>query len=157
MTLSRMSADQAGAAAALIRQTIESLSYYNERAKQEELAKYGARELEQLTAEDPDSVLLATSDGELVGFCVSRYDDGLIWLSWFGVRSSHRRAGIGAKLLTALAETLPRRRAHKVWCDTRTANEASAQVLTRAGFQRLAELRNHWYGQDFYLWEWLPR
>jgi hypothetical protein len=29
-------------------------------------------------------------------------------------------------------------------------------VRKRAGFRRIATLTNHWFGQDYYLWEWYP-
>lgn len=156
VTVSPMQSDEAGHAARIIQSVIESLPYYNDRAKAEELAKYSETELQALNRLDPDSVLLARIDGTIVGFCLSRYDDGVIWLSWFGVVEGCRQQGVGRALLDALAATLPRRRAHKVWCDTRTENVRSQQVLERAGFRRIVQIANHWYGQDFILWEWYP-
>lgn len=144
------------ALAALMRDTIQPLSFYNERARRAELARYTAEGLCALVATDPQSVLVARDGDALVGFCVSRFDDGTIWLSWFGTAARARGRGIGAALLAALAETLPSRRAHKIWCDSRVANTRSQTVLERAGFRRIATLTNHWYGQDYYLWEWYP-
>jgi ribosomal protein S18 acetylase RimI-like enzyme len=144
------------ALAALMRETIEPLSLYNARARSAELARYTADGLQAMVAEDPQSVLVARDGASLVGFCVSRYDDGTVWLSWFGTAALARGRGIGAALLAALAETLPSRHAHKVWCDSRVENTRSASVLERAGFRRIATLTNHWYGQDYYLWEWYP-
>ena len=149
----RLRPTQAELAARLIKSVIEAIPYYNERAKHEETAKYGSQNLLALAQEDPDSVLLALISSEPVGFCLSRYDDGLLWLSWFGVMPSYRRRGIGKALLDSLALTAPARRAHKLWCDTRTENIQSATLLANAGFEKICELRNHWYGQDFYLWQ----
>ncbi len=142
--------------AALMRSTIEGLSYYNERAKDAELAKYTAAGLRALRDSDSHAVLVARDDRGLIGFCVSRYDDGTIWLSWFGTAARVRRQGVAAALLQALAKTLPARNAHKIWCDSRVDNVESASVLERAGFRRIATLTNHWFGQDYYLWEWYP-
>lgn len=144
------------AVAALIKVTIESLSYYNERARRAELAKHSADGLHRLVAEDPQAVLVARDGCGPIGFCVSRYDDGTIWLAWFGTDARARGRGVGASLLAALAKTLPSRHAHKVWCDTRVDNTQSQSVLAHAGFRRIATLTNHWYGQDFFLWEWYP-
>jgi ribosomal protein S18 acetylase RimI-like enzyme len=141
---------------ALMRDTIQPLSYYNERARRAELAKYAASGLRVLVAEDPQAVLVARDSTGLIGFCVSRYDDGTVWLAWFGTVSRARGRGVGASLLAALATTLPSRHAHKIWCDSRVDNTQSQSVLERAGFRRIATLSNHWYEQDYYLWEWYP-
>jgi ribosomal protein S18 acetylase RimI-like enzyme len=143
--------------AAAVESAISSLTYYNDRAKREELAKYSEAELRNMSEADVNSVLLARIDGKVAGFCLSRYDDGLIWLSWFGVIEEYRKRGIGRALLEGLERTLLERNAHKIWCDTRTENVRSQHVLEHAGFNRIVSLVNHWYGQDFILWEWSPR
>jgi ribosomal protein S18 acetylase RimI-like enzyme len=140
--------------ATLMRETIQPLSCYNGRAIRAELTKYTAEKLRALAAREPHAVLVARDGGGLTGFCVSRYDDGTIWLSWFGTALRARGRGIGASLLAALAATLPSRHAHKIWCDSRTDNTESKSVLTRAGYRQIATLTNHWYGQDYYLWEY---
>lgn len=144
------------ALAALIDDTIRPLAYYNERARGAELARYTAAGLRALVAGDPQAVLVARDAGGLTGFCVSRFDDGTIWLSWFGTAARARGHGIGAALLAALAGTLPSRDAHKIWCDSRVDNAESNSVLERFGFRRIVTLTNHWYGQDYYLWDFLP-
>ena len=155
-TIGNVAEHEMDALAVLMRETIEPLSFYNKRARRAELARYTARGLGALAAADPQSVLVARDGDALVGFCVSRFDDGTIWLSWFGTAAHARGRGIGAALLAALAETLATRHAHKIWCDSRVENTRSRSVLERAGFQRIATLTNHWYGQDYYLWEWYP-
>jgi ribosomal protein S18 acetylase RimI-like enzyme len=155
-TISVMRSEEAESLSATIRELISGLTYYNERARHEECAKHGARELLAIAAEDPFAILVARVAGDVAGFCITRYDDGLIWVSWFGVLPSHRRKGIGERLLREVAHTMSQRRAHKVWCDTRTANETAKGVLRRVGFEELVTLTNHWYGQDFILWEWYP-
>ena len=144
------------ALASLMRETIEPLAYYNERARRAELARYTADGLRALAAGDPQAVLVARDHDGLTGFCVSRFDDGTIWLSWFGTAARARGRGVGAALLSALGQTLAARDAHKIWCDSRVDNVASRSVLERAGYRRVAELTNHWFGQDYFLWEWYP-
>jgi ribosomal protein S18 acetylase RimI-like enzyme len=144
------------ALAALMRVTIEPLAYYNEKAIRAEMTKYTAAALRALATDDPNAVLVSRDADGLTGFCLSRFDDGTVWLSWFGTAGRARRTGVGAALLAALAGTLSVRDAHKVWCDSRTDNKESKSVLERAGFQRIATLTNHWYGQDYFLWEWYP-
>jgi ribosomal protein S18 acetylase RimI-like enzyme len=150
-----MSTAEAPSVSALIEQIITSLEYYNERAKTSEINKYRPHCLIELMREFPDAVLIADDNGKCVGFCVSDYDDGVIWLAWFGVAATYRRQGIGRALLAALEERARNRGIHKIWCDCRTTNRASQQVLADTGFTVICEVKNHWYGQDFLLLEQL--
>jgi ribosomal protein S18 acetylase RimI-like enzyme len=147
-----MKTSEAEALSSLFRQVVTLLPYYNETAKNSEIKKYSPRLLRESTAADPESALVAKQDGQLLGFCLSRYDDGLIWLEWFGVHPAHRRKGVASALLRAL-EKKARKRTHKIWCDCRTENGPSIEILTAHQYQQLCTLRNHWYGQDFILWE----
>lgn len=151
-----VAAHEFDALAKLMRDTIEPLVYYNERAIAAELTKYTAEKLRAMAGEDPNAILVARDRDGLGGFCISRFDDGTVWLAWFGTAAHARGRGIGAALLSALASTLPPRNAHKIWCDSRVDNVESKSVLERAGYKRIATLVNHWYGQDYYLWEWYP-
>jgi ribosomal protein S18 acetylase RimI-like enzyme len=154
--IGRIAEHEIDALAALMRDTIQPLVYYNERAIRAEFDKYTADKLRALVADDPHAAIVARDSDGLTGFCISRFDDGTIWLSWFGTALRARDRGVGAALLAALANTLPSRHAHKIWCDSRTDNKESKSVLERAGYHRIATLANHWYGQDYFLWEWYP-
>lgn len=156
VNIDRMPAHAAEQISSLMNEVIQSLPYYNERARREETAKYTASHLVSYVSDDPDAVLVAWQEATPIGFCVSRYDDGVVWLSWFGVAASARGLGVGTRMVRALLQTLASRGAHKLWCDTRTDNKGSQIVLERMGFARIARLDNHWYGQDFFLWEKYP-
>jgi RimJ/RimL family protein N-acetyltransferase len=149
----RLSPRWSRATSNVIRQLISGLAYYNSRAREEELAKHTATKLLMMSSDDRDSVLLARHNKQIIGFCLSRYDDGVIWLSWFGVVAEWRNRGVGALLLKALEKTVAPRNCHKIWCDTRVSNHISQRVLRQAGYKKIAKLRRHWYGQDFYLWQ----
>lgn len=137
----------------LIKSVISPLQYYSEAAKYAECAKYTPEGLDELVAGDHYSVLVARTTSNLIGFCISRYDDGVIWLAWFGVETKHRRGGVGSALLQQLEVTARARNCTKIWCDTRTENTGSQRVLERAGYSRLCTLKDHWYGHDYHLWE----
>ncbi len=151
--IGRMRETEAESLSSLFTQVVSALPYYNDLAKRSEIAKYSSQALRDAALLDPDSVLVARIESELVGFCLSRNDDGLIWLSWFGVDAAHRRKGIGAALIESLEATVRSGRSHKIWCDCRTENEASKTLLNKHAYQQLCIVRNHWYGQDFILWE----
>jgi RimJ/RimL family protein N-acetyltransferase len=148
-----MNDHEADIVASVFREIVSGLLYYNLEARQSEIEKYSAPHLRAYVAEDPGSVLVARLDGAIVGICISRFDDSLIWLSWFLVDSRYRGRGIGASLIATLEESVRGRGIHKIWCDCRTENRESKTVLTRSGFLPLCTVRNHWYRQDFILWE----
>lgn len=137
----------------MFRQIVTCLPYYNEFAKRSEIAKYSPEQLRALESETPNSVLVARDGRKLAGFCFNKDDDSLVWLAWFGVHPSYRRRGLGLALLQKLEEVARERNSHKIWCDCRTENEASKVVLSNYGYVELCTVRNHWYGQDFILWE----
>ena len=143
-----------GPIAALVRAVIAAVPYYNAEAIAAELAKYDEPHLRALLGADPYAILIARDEDGLTGFCVSRWDDATIWLSWFGVAARARGRGVGTALIAALKASLPARRAHKIWCDSRTENVESIATLERAGFRRLTTLTDHWFHQDYFLWEW---
>ena len=155
-TIGPVAAHEIDALAALMREVIQPLAYYNAVAQRAELEKYGPEELRALATSDHLAVLVARDADGLTGFCISGDDDGTVWLYWFGVASRARGRGIGLALLAALGASIVNRGAHKVWCDSRTDNRESIAVLERTGFHRVATLTNHWHRQDYFLWEWYP-
>lgn len=153
ITIKRMDGEDAYEVSNLISDMISSLTYYNEFARQSEIEKYRAFKLLEMIESDEDSVLIAKQKERVVGFCLTYYDDGLIWLSWIGVHKDSRRCGLAQMLLLEMEKTVRPRGAHKIWCDCRTDNEPSKALLTRLGYKQICNVNNHWYGQDFILWE----
>ena len=139
--------------AKLFREILAELPYYNDIAKRDEAKKYSPANLRKMVKKDKYSVLIAKNGNEIIGFCFSYFDDYTIWIDWLGVKKEERRKGIGEALLNAVIADANKRTAHKVWCDTRNNNETSKRLLTKLGFRIIAELKNHWYGLDFILWE----
>ena len=153
IALGPMADEEAEDLSGMFRQIVSELPYYNEVAKSAEIAKYTPELLRASVSAKPESVLVARDGSKLAGFCFSEDDDGIIWLAWFGVHPSYRRHGIGQALLQQLEEVARQQSSHKIWCDCRTENEVSKAVLSHHGYTELCTVRNHWYGQDFILWE----
>lgn len=132
---------------------LASLPYYNQLAKESEELKYSIAELEKKLLEDQYSIVAVRHESKVIGFCFSRFDDYTVWLEWFGIEQTFRGSGTGDKLLAKLEEATKTRGCHKIWCDSRTVNIASFKVLQRNGFELITTLKNHWYQQDFFLWQ----
>jgi RimJ/RimL family protein N-acetyltransferase len=148
-----MDSSEASLTSTLVRSVIAPLDYYSDAAKAAEIAKYSAEALAALLSEDPYSILVAKVEDDVIAFCISRYDDGVIWLAWFGVHEKFRGTRVASDILEQLEDATRARNCSKIWCDTRTENTRSQRVLERTGYSRICTITQHWYGQDFHLWE----
>ena len=137
----------------VIATVVQNIPYYNDLAKKNEILKFQHENLAIKITEDKLSAIIAVVDNNIAGFCLSRFDDYLIWLEWFGVLEKYRKKNISDLLLTELENTITWRSCHKIWCDCRTANNASIHILTNHGYKQRVTIPNHWYGQDFIIWE----
>jgi ribosomal protein S18 acetylase RimI-like enzyme len=144
---------QAGLVSALFAQVVQGLPYYNQVAQTAELTKYSTAKLRKLVTDDPGSVLVANVAGKSVGFCFSSQDDSLIWMAWIGVHPAYRRIKVASSLIQSLELRAEQLGSHKIWCDCRTTNVASRKMLTNNGFRQICTISNHWFGQNFILWE----
>ncbi len=153
ITIHNASKNQVESLVSKFREIISPLTYYNETAKEHELSKYTIDELYKKIETDPESVIVAEDDGSILGFCFSRIDDMTIWLEWFGVCEVARGKGIAKKIVGYLEETAGKRDAHKIWCDCRTENMKSINLLSTCGYTPVCTLKNHWYKQDFIIWQ----
>lgn len=129
-----------------IKNTIKSLPYYNDAAKEAEIRKYTKDSLDKFI------VFVAKSDENIIGFIIASLDDGLIWIDWIGVDSEFRGKGIAKQLLNHIEQYARDNKVHKIWCDCRTNNSLAQMLWVSAGYNKITTLINHWHGQDFYLW-----
>jgi RimJ/RimL family protein N-acetyltransferase len=134
-------------------EVLGEIPYYNDLAKENELKKYSYVELVRKLGEDAQSVLILRDNQHIAAFCFSRFDDYTIWLEWFGVSKHHRGKQLSKYLLAKLDERARNKGCHKIWCDSRTENKESKNVLTRNGYALITRVDNHWYSQDFFLWQ----
>lgn len=132
---------------------LDELPFYNRAAKQNELKKHRPSNLRKALEEGAMSGVIARRGKRVLGFCFLKDDDGTVWLSWIGVHRDFRRDGVAAALMAAIERYAISIRAHKIWCDSRTNNTPSIKMLQQAGYRKICTISNHWYRQDFFLWE----
>ena len=152
-TIDPMHDDDIEAVHALFGIVLAAIPYYNDLAKAAERGKYDLQSLIEILRDRSGDILVAKTDNAVIGFCILKDDDGLKWLSWYGVHPSFRRMGVSKLLLHGVDRLTKEHGAHKIWCDTIAANRESAHILETSGYNRLCELKNHWFGQDYILWE----
>lgn len=137
----------------VFRRVVEPLEIYCESARIGEIEKFCAEELRRRLHHDECALTLAFVDSEPAGFSITDDQHGPIWIEWYGVVPDKRQLGIGRQLVQRLLNEAPNRKATKLWCDTRVNNHPSIALFKSLGFTKLCDLPNHWYGQDFYLWQ----
>jgi ribosomal protein S18 acetylase RimI-like enzyme len=140
--------------AKLLKQNVLRLPYTQE-AIERELAKYTPHELVNRIHQNPLDILIALYEGQPVGVLIHREDAGTRWIEWLVVDLNYRRLGIGNKLLSELINIAAYSPFHKIWLDTRTENTSAKRFFEAFGFRHLVTIKQHWYGLDYDLYEFL--
>lgn len=148
-----VTSDEAADASALLERVVTKATVYNEIARADQLQKYTPAYMEKLIKGDPMSVAGSYRDGKLVGIVVTVNQTGPIWIDWICIDEHARGQHVGEDLIAFCLAEAPKRGSNKYWCDTRTENQPAVNLFTKMGFQKKCELKSHWYGQDFFIWE----
>ncbi|MCX4824900.1 GNAT family N-acetyltransferase [Streptomyces sp. NBC_01142] len=94
----------------------------------------------RLIARDPDALILAESDGRVVGTVIAGYDGWRCSLYRLAVLPSHRRQGIGAALLEAAEKRFRAVGGRRGDAMVLEANGRAQQAWAAAGYHR----EDHW-------------
>jgi len=86
-------------------------------------------------AVQPDLLLVALDDRQIVGTAMAGYDGHRGWLYSVAVRQSHRRAGIGGLLVREAEHRLTRLGCAKVNLQVRAENAAVAAFYRSLGYE----------------------
>ncbi|MFF0200159.1 GNAT family N-acetyltransferase [Streptomyces sp. NPDC005017] len=90
--------------------------------------------VERLVERDPEALLLAELDGELVGTVIAGFDGWRCHLYRLAVHPEHRRRGIGSALLTAAEERFARLGGRRGDAMVLTRNEQAHHAWRAAGY-----------------------
>lgn len=137
----------------LFRKITVNIPYYNDLAKAEEVKCYEKDILVEKINENPLSILVGHLEGRIISYCITHFDCYTLWIDWFGVDEEFRRRGYAKTLLLELEEVARKQSCHKIWCDSRSSNIQSISLFRSLGYEMIANIKNHWYGQDFVLLE----
>jgi ribosomal protein S18 acetylase RimI-like enzyme len=96
--------------------------------------------VERLVARDPEALILAELDGELVGTVIAGFDGWRCHLYRLAVHPERRRRGIGSALLTAAEERFVRLGGRRGDAMVLTRNETGQHAWRAAGYTR----EEHW-------------
>ncbi|GGW44561.1 N-acetyltransferase [Streptomyces lucensis JCM 4490] len=90
--------------------------------------------VERLVARDPEALLLAESEGELVGTVIAGFDGWRCHLYRLAVSPGRRRQGIGSALLAAAEERFVRLGGRRADAMVLVRNETAHHAWTAAGY-----------------------
>jgi ribosomal-protein-alanine N-acetyltransferase len=107
---------------------------------------YSRRELRRFLDLPRAACLLAESRGELLGFALGYSDSGgLAHVVTLDVDRSHRKSGLGRRLLEALLEKLAARGARRgAILEVDVRNSGAIEFYRKLGFQPRATLRSYY-------------
>lgn len=91
--------------------------------------------------------ILAEEEGETVGYALGTEVCGEAELYRIAVLKSHRKKGIGERLLHDFTEKCLERSAEKIFLEVRSKNIPAISLYKKAGFTEIA-LRKGYYGDD---------
>lgn len=136
-----------------IESEIRAIPYYNDLARSHESTLYDKTNIEKLIKDNSSNIIVATINGALAGVLVSKFDCYTRFINWILVKEQFRRNEIALQLLQQCIQLAKEEDCNKVWCDCLTVNVEAVAFFKNQSFTIIAQLKNHWYGQDFYLLE----
>jgi ribosomal protein S18 acetylase RimI-like enzyme len=109
-------------------------------ARTEHLGPVPRAEVESLLVADPDLVLAAHHEDDLVGVVLGSYDGRREWINRLAVDARHRRRGVAAALLAELEERLRARGCVQVNLLVFADNRAGRAFWERHGYDGTEEV-----------------
>ena len=137
----------------LIQKIIDKTFYYSKLARKKEVERFSPAIVQKELKDKSSLFLVAKDKRKIIGVLNGYYEAGMFWIDWIVVDFKFRRNKIAESLVNYLEKKLKKEKIHKIWCDCRTVNKESIALLKKLEFKRIIKIKEHWYKQDFYLWQ----
>jgi len=94
------------------------------------------------------NVLVARSDGRIVGFAIMRYGDDDAHLDLLAVAPQHRRRGVATQLLEWLEKCASVAGTFRIALEVRASNRGAQLFYERMGYRTLGPLPDYYQGRE---------
>ncbi|MBI4215037.1 GNAT family N-acetyltransferase [archaeon] len=139
---------------ALVHSVIRNHPSYSPEASKFWESYYTPAVLKKHLHDDDWLLLVAKQDGQVIGFTdIMWFTGGVARSDWTIVHTKYRNKGIGHALMRARVVAARKRSCHKMVADSIVGNKDGERLLKSSSFKKVALLRNHWFHQDYWLWE----
>jgi len=96
----------------------------------------------------PESFIVVETQGEIVGYAISRFKEDLGEFISLAVKPKFRRKGIGANLTKFLIEHFQKKNIKKVFLHVRARNKKAVSFYKNLGFEILKKIENYYRNSD---------
>ena len=94
------------------------------------------------------NVVVAVFGAEVVGFAVMRYLDVEARLDLFGVQPSHRRKGVGTRIVKWLEKTALINGNGVIYLETRLRNRVAREFYSSLGYRAVQRIPGYYQGKE---------
>jgi hypothetical protein len=156
MIIQELDAEHISSTHNLVYDTIFNLPTYSYKAAEDQIKAYTVNNLLQ-HIKNPDRLSIIAIQNEIVvGFLfgvIERLSNAnMFYLEWNGVNPTHRNTGVMQSMWDAMELWTDHKKLDGVLVDTLTNNSKMIRFLRKNQMNIWAEMNNHWYGHDFFLW-----
>lgn len=138
----------------MIQDAVWTSTHYSDTFKEFESARLTPVYLAQLLRTDPRHVMTIRENGELAGFILSGPEYGVLWQYWSYLDPAHRSGTLAMRVMRHYQAVWQNDRFHKILTYSRPENKVSIALMERYGYKRVAELKEHLFGEDYLLYEY---
>lgn len=140
----------------LVYDTIFSLPTYGNEAGEEQIKVFTPDRLKE-HIKNPDRLFIITIDNnQVIGFLfgiIERLSNSTIfYLEWTGVNENYRNRGVMQSMWNRMELWSLNNNLEGILVDSLTNNKKMISFLKKNNMNVWAELKNHWYGHDYFLW-----
>jgi len=141
------------ATANCVRDILSPLEIYSEYARKHEIEKFNSDNLWQFVGDKQRHNIIAVDNREVVGFAFGVVDAGVMFMIWIGMKEKYRRSNHMKTMWEMMEDWCRNNGINRMWCDTNQLNIPSINFVKKLGYTKCGNLKNFWYGHDYFLWE----